>query len=262
MSRTENFNADGWGAKTRIGLITPHMDAVPEGEFQALAPDGVSIHAARVPLGWRAGPEPPPIGIEAVKAFAAPPHVDDAVSMLSAVPLGSIAYGFTSSSYILGPKGDNELVKRLEEKSRGIPVAIPCQSVLLAMQALGVHKLSLINPPWFPDELTDMGAKYFRSCGLDMIEAVSATDLATDPLSVTPENLFDWVMNNVAERSECLFLGGGGMRAIGVIEALERKLSIPVLTANQVVFWHALRATGYAEPLDHYGRIFEHRLPA
>ena len=41
---------DGWG-QTRIGVLTPHADVCPETELNALAPDGISIHAARFPFG-------------------------------------------------------------------------------------------------------------------------------------------------------------------------------------------------------------------
>ena len=44
------WQPDGWG-QTRIGVLTPHADIVPETEFSALAPAGVSIHATRVPFG-------------------------------------------------------------------------------------------------------------------------------------------------------------------------------------------------------------------
>jgi maleate isomerase len=44
------WQPDGW-AQTRIGVLTPHADVGPETEFRAMAPDGISIHAARVPFG-------------------------------------------------------------------------------------------------------------------------------------------------------------------------------------------------------------------
>src|SRR3954463_3172559 len=44
------WQPDGW-ARTRIGVLTPHADVWPEAEFGAMAPDGISIHAARVPFG-------------------------------------------------------------------------------------------------------------------------------------------------------------------------------------------------------------------
>lgn len=258
MSNFGQYKPDGWGSKARIGLITPHMDIVPEGEFHALAPEGVSIHAGRVPLGWRGGTNPPLLGLDAVRAFADPPYVDDAVTMLAAAPLNSIAYGFTSSSYLIGPDGDLELKNRLQDKTGGVPVVIPCQSVVEAMHILGLEKLALINPPWFPDELSALGADYFEKAGMVVTAAVSAKGLATDQLSVTPEKLFEWVRKNVPDSAECVFLGGGGLRAIGVIDALENELFRPVLSANQVAFWHALRLAGQREKISGYGRIFNH----
>jgi maleate isomerase len=40
---------DGWGWSARMGVLTPHADIGPEAEFRAVAPDGISIRAARVP---------------------------------------------------------------------------------------------------------------------------------------------------------------------------------------------------------------------
>ncbi len=262
MSETFKFQSDGWGSRARIGLITPHNDIVPEAEFQALAPKDISVHVARVPLGWRSGPQPPLIDLDARRAFAEPPHVDLAMKMLATMPLSSIAYGFTSSSYLHGPDGDINLKNRLESLTGGIPVVMPCPAVVLALQTLGVSKLALINPPWFPTELSEHGAEYFRNSGVDVEYAASATDLAPDQLSVQPEEVFKWVQRHVPNTTESVFLGGGGLRAIGVIEALEEALALPVLTANQVVFWHALRLAGVKASIDGYGQISDCQLPA
>ncbi len=262
MSKEVMWQSDGWGSRARIGLITPHNDIVPEGEFQALAPEDISVHVARVPLGWRSGPEPPLIGLDAVRAFAEPPYVDQAVELLAAAPLSAIAYGFTSSSYLLGPEGDVVLRERLESRTEGIPIAIPCPAVVLALRTLGVEKLALINPPWVPAELSELGAGYFRKSGIEVAYAASATDLAPDQLNVRPKDVYEWVRRHIPETTESVFLGGGGLRAIGVIEALEKALALPVLTANQVVFWYALRLAGVRESITGYGQIFECQLPA
>ena len=78
---------DGSATRARIGVLTPHLDAVPESEFQALAPAGISIHSARVPLGM-VGPDGeiiPHVDADIAKAFAdPPPAVDDAAALLSA----------------------------------------------------------------------------------------------------------------------------------------------------------------------------------
>ena len=39
---------DNWGWRARIGLFIVGNEAVPEAEWWAMAPSGVSVHAARV----------------------------------------------------------------------------------------------------------------------------------------------------------------------------------------------------------------------
>jgi maleate isomerase len=104
------WQPDGWG-RTRIGVLTPHADIVPETEFNALAPDGVSIHAARVPFGSYkpGGTMDATIADSPVRAFADPPAVDDAAEMLAMAPLHAIVFGFTSSSYLRGAADDAAL---------------------------------------------------------------------------------------------------------------------------------------------------------
>jgi len=95
------WQPDGWG-QTRVGVLTPHADIVPESEFSALAPAEISIHATRVFSGaYRpGGAMDPTIADGPVRAFADPPLVDEAAELLAAAPLHAIVYGFTSSSYV------------------------------------------------------------------------------------------------------------------------------------------------------------------
>ena len=98
------WQPDG-GARTRIGVLTPHADVWAEAEFGAMAPDGISIHAARIPFGAISpgGTMDPTVADDPVRAFADPPLVDDAAELLASAPLHAIAYGFTSSSYVVVP---------------------------------------------------------------------------------------------------------------------------------------------------------------
>jgi maleate cis-trans isomerase len=46
------------------------------------------------------------------------------------------------------------------------------------------------------------------------------------------------------------------MAAFGLMRRLEARLGIPVLTANQVTLWQALRLAGARVFTDQYGRLF------
>src|ERR1700738_2882767 len=97
------WQPDGW-AQTGIGVLTPHADVWPEAEFGAMATDGISIHAARVPFGaYKSdGTMDRTIADDPVRAFADPPLVDAAAELLASAPLHAIAYGFTSRRYVGG----------------------------------------------------------------------------------------------------------------------------------------------------------------
>jgi len=253
------WRSDGIGWRARIGLLTPHNDIVPESEFWAMAPEGVSIHVARVPFGITAGTAH--LGTDAVRAFAAPPAVDEAAALLAAAPIHVMVYGFTSSSYVLGADADAALKGRLEQRTDGIPVVIPCVAAVLGLRSLGVRTLALVDPPWFSVETNAMGATYFRRQGIEVVHHTPAgfpvRAVPEGQRDVHPGQLYEWVRAKVPPSAEAVFVGGNGFRAVGVIAALEADLQRPVLTANQVAFWHALHLAKTKVPVVGYGRLFE-----
>jgi maleate isomerase len=252
------WQPDGW-ARTRIGLLTPHADVGPESEFGAMASDGISIHAMRVPLGAYkpGGAVDRTIGSDAVRDFAEPPLVDDAAELLAAAPLHAIVYAFTSSSYVRGVADDAALKIRLETRTRGIPVVIPCAAAVRALTVLGAKRLALINPPWFSAEMDQHGARYFQSQGFEIVHNGPA-GLPSDQQAIELKSLYEWVYTHTPKSAEAVFIGGNGFRAIGVIRALEETLNRPVLTANQVAFWQALALSNAHVQIVGYGKIFEH----
>ena len=255
------WQPDGWGWRARIGVITPHADIGPESEFRAMAPDGVSIHAARVTLG-----APPSQGaswtvaVEAMRAFADPPQVDEAVASLAAAPLHAIVYAFTSSSYARGVADDAALRARLEGRTGGGPIVITAEAAALALRAVGAARVALIDPPWFPPELTAVGADYFRARGFEVVYAAPAA-LPSGQRLIHPGLLYEWARERTPATADALFIGGNGFRAVGIIQALEADLGRPALTANQVAFWQALRLAGARVPVTAYGSLFSHDAP-
>ena len=216
------WQPDGWGWRARIGVLTPHGDVGPECEFRAMAPDGVSIHAARIPLGvfpggGRADRASDPI--EHYRAVAAPPLAEEAAELLAAAPLHAIAFAFTSSSYVRGPDEDAALRARLEARAQGVPVAVTCASAVLALRASGVRRVALVSPPWFTPEVDRLGAEYFRSRGFEVV-ASGPAELPRDQRAINVGQLYEWVRAHTPEGAEAVFIGGNGLRSVGAIRAL------------------------------------------
>lgn len=252
------WRPDGAAPLAKIGVLTPHLDPVPETEFQVMAPRGVSIHTARVPLGMigEDGKIIPTIGPEVAQAFSEPPAVDQAVDLLAPLELNAMVYCFTSSSYILGSRKDAMLKARLEERSGGAPVIIQTPAIITALRALSVRRIALMHPPWFTAELDALGATYFGNEGFEVV-AHSPAHIQQEYGDPKPEKIFEWAKQHTPDAAEALVIGGGGFRATGVISELEAGLGRPVLSANQASFWHALRISGVGHRVREYGRIFD-----
>jgi maleate isomerase len=263
MSEQENRNRwkrDGWEATIRIGVLTPHADVGPESELQAMTPPGVAIHTARVPFGAMAagGAMDSTIPLAPVRAFAEPPHVDNATELLAAAPLDAIAYGFTSSAYVIGVEGEEEMIARLEGRTRGIPVVAACGAAVEGLLVLGARRIALVDPPWFDTELNGLGKRYYESAGFEVVYSAPC-GLMSDQAKITPTNLHAWVSEHVSTDADAIVIGGNGFRAVGAIAALEEDLGRPVVTANQALLWAALRVAD-ADPgvVTDYGRLFGH----
>ena len=198
----------------------------------------------------------PTIPLAPVRAFTDPPHVDDAAELLAAAPIHAIAFGFTSSAYVISAEAEAAMIARLEQRTRGIPVVAPCAATRNALQVLGCRRVALINPPWLDVELNELGRRYYAAAGLEIVYSAPC-ELPSDQKAITPEQLHAWAVSHAPASAEALVIGGNGFRAVGVISALEADLQRPVLTANQVLFWAALGAAGAdIRAVTGYGRLF------
>ena len=261
MTQEAQWKRDGWESTVRIGVLTPHADVGPESELQAMAPPGVAIHATRVAFGAMAagGAMDPTIPLAPVRAFAEPPHVDDDAELFAAAPLKAIAYGFTSSAYVIGVEGEAEMMARLERRTRGIPVVATCRAAVEGLRVLGARRIVLIDPPWFDTELNALGRRYYESAGFEVVYS-EPCGLPSDQAKITPSDLHTWVSEHVSTTdAEAIVIGGNGFRAVGAIAALEEDLGRFVVTANQALLWAALRVAD-ADPgsVSDYGRLFGH----
>ena len=243
------WRRDGAGWRARIGLLTPHFDPVPETEFQAMALPGVSIHAARVPLGTfdsdgnfslnvaRARP---------VRLRSLPTSIT--AQRFASIPASVIVCAYTGSSYVLGADGDDALKARLETRTRGSIVS-PMPTCCLALRALGARR-SLIHPPWFSADLDESGVTYFLNRGFEAVHHAPAP-LRSDFGEVAPAQIYDWLRTVPASARRW---------------SLERQWSArhwrdrgtgagcrpAVLSANQVAFW--LHLAGIEASVGNYGR--------
>jgi maleate isomerase len=250
MGRNINdLEPDGDGWRARLGVLTHDDSAISESELWTMAPDGVSLHTSRVFFADLA-------------TFADPPGPENATDLLARLPLQAIIYAWTGGSYLLGTTGERELVSRVEQHSNGIPVLMSAPAATAAFRALEAERIALIHAPFFTDDFDHKGVAYFQERGFEVVHVSHMMPPVEVPHPNTgsvasPAEIYEWVRSHVPSSAQAVFIGGNALRAIGVIAALEEDLRRPVLTANQVSLWYALRMAGAEVRVDDYGQLFK-----
>lgn len=247
------FEPDGWDARLRVGLLVPDGDIGPESEWTAIAPVGVSFNASRFrfPVG-AVEAAADRIAISPVEFVAAPGPLDDAIGLLNPPWIDIYSLGFTSTSYV---GDDADLVARLSERAEERPVVTTGQAFLEAVAAFDASNVLLVDPPWFPAELTDLGRTWLERNGVSVARAEVA-GLPSGQGNIHPGSLHRWLCDAV-EGIDLVLIGGNGFRAVGCVDAVERDTGVPVVTANTALLWHTLRTAGRPTiDVTRYGRIF------
>lgn len=253
---------DNWGAGARIGLFIVGAEVVPEAEWWAMAPPGVSIHAARVTAPtpwaeWRDG------------AVVLAPDLARGAAQFSGMALSAAVLAHSSSSIAAGPGWDSAVAAHLTDvlhpATQATTNGLDC---VLALEHLGVHRPFLVFPPWFGEATVAKGAGYFTDHGLAVAGAFRQVPEArwadTAPQNLYREGmhlhqntdlLFDQIVAECPADADGVLIAGTGFRCVAIIDALEAALGRPVVTANQASLWRCLDLVGAAAPISGYGRL-------
>src|SRR4051794_34088664 len=239
-----------------VGMLTPHAAPGPEVELPDMAPGQVAVRVSRIPaVGATAtAPGTPPTSSSGLRELTAPEALDAAVAALADEPVDVIGYASTSTGYAIGGATEATMVDRLSRRW-SLPVVSASLSAGAALRALHVQRVAVVHPPWFDDELNDLGAAYFRSQGFDVVSCGSA-ELPNDPGRIDPWAITEWTTSQVGDEAEAVFIGGTGFRAAGAIKALEARTGRPVVESNQALLWCILARLQADVEVGGYGRLF------
>jgi maleate isomerase len=69
------------------------------------------------------------------------------------------------------------------------------------------------------------------------------------------EPLYAQTMAACPKEADGMLILGTGFRCVSIIEALERDLARPVITANQASLWHCLKLAGVKAEIEGYGQL-------
>lgn len=223
----------------RIGMIVP-FDFALDREYWRYVPDDITLHVTRTPHVDE------PLGIDLVEAVSDDDVIRDGVRDLVSPDPDLMVYACTSGSFVRGRAGERRI--RGIMTAAGARHAITTSGALLdALAALGVRRLAVGTP--YDEQVTSRLADFLRESGVDVV-SVAYLGLRGDVDRVTPASLTCLTAAADDDGADAVFLSCTNLPTFDAIGELEHRLGKPVLSANQVTMWAALRAVDRRPVMD------------
>jgi maleate cis-trans isomerase len=204
-----------------------------ETEFWRIAPNGVSVHSARIAGGRHGTPE------ELRSMEQASLKAAEEVAM---VEPDVVVYGCTSGSFFEGPEWNRRICEQITAISKAPTVTTA--GAMAACLISGGHKRVDVVTPYV--ELTNERLKQFlKAHGVEVLKLGTFDMLDMfDHAKVQPEEIYRKVKEITTPDAEAVFVACTQLRALEVVDMLERDLGKPVYSAVQASAWQAYEAIG------------------
>ena len=236
---------NGAGAGLRLGLILLSTDETLEYEArQVVGGRDVNLLHTRIPARADVTPED-------LQSMA--PEMTRTAALLPK-GLNAVAYACTSGATIIG---SDTVARLIGEAHPATAVTNPLAAVIAALGALGVTRIAMVTP-------------YVAEVSGPMRAALAEADI-TVVSEVSFGQKEDWTVARITEASteaamlvagqvdgvEAVFASCTNLRTFGIIETVEARLGLPVISSNLALVWDMLRQSGADARGWGPGRLFD-----
>ena len=232
-------------ARARLGVVVPSVNTVVEPWFNAVCPDGVTVHASRMLLDAN-------LTAEAVLRMDREEGRHAVEQLVSCKP-ASIAYCCTASSIVQGVEYDDVLIHEISRIAR-VPAVTATRSIITGLNALGARRISVASP--YAKEIDDAEHRFFTAAGYDICGSACLGIADSFRLAApTPQEIVELARRAWRDDADALLITCLNLRSHEVVERLEKELGKPVVTSTQATLWQLLRTAGIEDRVPGYGRL-------
>ena len=115
--------------------------------------------------------------------------------------------------------------------------------------------MAILTP--YVDEVNSQIAQSIAESGVEPVALTSFRIANGDEMAlIPPRAIYEAALEADRPEADALFISCTAIRAVDVVDRIEKKLGKPVVTANQALIWQALREAGYRDPIEGYGNLF------
>jgi len=137
----------------------------------------------------------------------------------------------------------------------GLPVVSAIASAVVALKALEAKSVLLMTP--FDRASNEAIKAHVGNLGFKMDLGPSFENRVPGAsLGITPEQLLDLVANTFKTNpAEAIYFQGATMDPLPIIQHIEKRLGVPVVTSNTAMLWHLLSKLQLNYSISGYGRL-------
>ncbi|WP_406690985.1 maleate cis-trans isomerase [Saccharopolyspora sp. ID03-671] len=169
-------------------------------------------------------------------------------------PVDSVIWACTSGSFVFGWDGAREQVDKLRAVT-GVPTSSTSFAFVHAAARLGLSRVAVAAT--YPAEVAARFVEFLHAAGLDVVDvAARGIVTAAEVGTLGREAVLEFAAAHDHPDAEALLLPDTALHTAAWLEDLEARVGKPVLTANQVSAWEAVRLAGDDRPRRGLGTLF------
>ncbi len=173
-------------------------------------------------------------------------------NILPGEKIDCVVYGCTSGTIV---SGFDKIKKKINLAKPDASVTAPSTAVLSALRKKNISKISIVTP--YIKSVNDEVVNFFKE---NNFEVTSNTyfDIKSDIDigKVDQDKLFEILINIDHKNAEALFISCTSLPVLNIIEKLEKKLNMIVLSSNQALIWETLEKINRNNFIKGYGSLF------
>ena len=242
-------DALGWRAK--IGVVVPSTNTIVQPNCEALRPDGVTCHVARIAI--------PNMKIASDDDFSklvglSQEALDQAVDRVMTCEPDALLIGMSSIMVWDGREASEKRRDALARRTGLKVVTGGSFGTAAALAALGVRRIAALSP--YQPVADRETQRFLEGYGVEVKRFVGMRCPSPTAIAAVPH---DEVERQLAALDgpdvDAIVQIGTNLSALTVAPKLEAKLGKPVLAINAVAMWHTLRLLGIDDRIAGFGRL-------
>ena len=163
-----------------------------------------------------------------------------------------VVYGCTSGTIAVGHDTIERKVKEVKPRAK---VTTPSTAAIKALKKLNIKKLAIFTP--YSKKLNDEIIDYFSSQGFDIVANIYLDIAADYDIGKVDQNkLFEILSEIDHNQAQALFVSCTSLPVLNIIEKLEKKLNMIVLSSNQALIWETLEKINENNSVTGFGSLF------